>query len=83
MKNILVTIDHFAKFVQVYPAKNQKAVTTAKLILDFIRRYGFPEKFHSDQGQNFVGKVMKNLFSMCTQSGAHPTPGPARFLTLF
>ena len=58
---------------------NQKAVTTTKLVLDFIRRYGFPEKFNFDQGQNFAGKVMKNLFSMSTQSGTHPTPGPARF----
>ena len=63
-ENILVIIDHFTKFAQAYPAKNQKAVTTAKLVLDFIRRYGFPEKFHSDQGQNFVGKVMKNLYKL-------------------
>ena len=63
-ENILVIIDHFTKFVQAYPAKNQKAVTTARLVLDFIRRYGFPEKFHSDQGQNFVGKVMKNLYKL-------------------
>ena len=63
-ENILVIIDHFTKFAQAYPAKNQRAVTTAKLVLDFIRRYGFPEKFHSDQGQNFVGKVMKNLYKL-------------------
>ena len=36
----------------------------AKLILDFIRRYGFPEKIHFDQGQNFVGKVMKTLYKL-------------------
>ena len=51
-ENILVIIDHFTKFAQAYPGKNEKA----KLVLDFIRRYGFPENFHSDQGQNFVGK---------------------------
>ena len=58
-ENILAIIDHFTKFAQAYPSKNQKAVTTVKLVLEFIRRYGFPEKFHSDQGQNFVRKVMK------------------------
>ena len=63
-ENILIIIDHFTKFAQAYPTKNQKAVTTAKLVLDFIRRYGFPEIFHSDQGQNFVGKVMKNLYKL-------------------
>ena len=73
-ENILVIIDHFTKFVQAYLAKNQKAVTIAKLVLDFIRRYGFPEKFHSDQGQNFVGKVMKNLYKLTGIKQTTTTP---------
>ena len=73
-KNILVIIDHFTKFAQAYPAKNQKAITTGKLVLDFIRRYGFPEKFHSDQGQNFVGKVMKNLYKVTGIKQTKTTP---------
>ena len=73
-KNIWVIIDHFTKFVQAYPAKNQKAVTTAKLVLDFIRRYGFPEKFCSDQGQNFVGKVMKTLYKLTGIKQTKTTP---------
>ena len=63
-ENILVIIDHFTKFAQAYPTKNQKATTTAKFVLNFIQRYGLPEKFHSDQGQTFVGKVMKNLYKL-------------------
>ena len=47
-ENILVIIDHFTNFAQAYPAEHQKAVITAKPVLDLIRRYGFPEKFHSD-----------------------------------
>ena len=43
-EQILVIIDHFTKFAQAYPAKNKKKVITAKLVLDFTRRYGFPEK---------------------------------------
>ena len=73
-ENILVIIDHFTKFAQAYLAKNQKAVTMAKLVLDFIRRYGFPEKFHPDQGQNFVGKVMKNLYKLTGIKQTTTTP---------
>ena len=54
-ENILVIIDHFTKFAHAYPAKDQKATTTGKFVLDFIRRYGYPEKFHSDMVQTFVG----------------------------
>ena len=54
----LITLPSLHKHIQ------QKAVTSTKLVLDSIRRYGFPEKFHPDQGQNFVGKVMKNLYKL-------------------
>ena len=59
---------------QAYQTKNQKAVTTAKLVLDFIRRYGFPGKFHSDQRQNFFGKVMKNLYKLTGIKQTKMTP---------
>ena len=73
-ESILIITDHFTKFAQAYPAKNQKAVTTAKLVLDFIRRHGFPEKFHSDQDQNFVGKVIKNLYKLTGIKQTKTTP---------
>ena len=63
-EKILVIIDHFTKFSQTYPAKNQKATTMEKFVLDFIGRYGYPEKFHSDKGQTFVGKVIKSLYKL-------------------
>ena len=55
-------------------AKNQKAVITAKLVLDFIRRYGFPETIHFDQGLNFLGKVMKNLYKLTRIKQTKITP---------
>ena len=73
-ENILVIINHFTKFAQAYPTKNQKATTTGKFVLDFIQRYGYPEKFHSDKGQTFVGKVMKNLYKLAGTNQSTTTP---------
>ena len=44
-ENILVIIDHFTKFTQAYPTKNQKATTTAKFVPNFIPWYGFQRNF--------------------------------------
>ena len=32
--------------------------------MNLFNQYGFPEKFLSDQGQTFVGKVMRNLYKL-------------------
>ena len=51
--NVLVITAHFTRYVQAYPSKTQTAQATAKRLWEnFIRHYGFPEKFLSDQGRN-------------------------------
>lgn len=57
-ENILVINDHFARFAQAIPCKNQTAHTTAKALYEnFFLHYSFPEKIQSDQGRNFESKV--------------------------
>ena len=51
IENVLVINDHFTRYAQAYPSKAQTAQATAKMLWEnFIRHYGFPEKFLSDQG---------------------------------
>ena len=46
--------DHFTRYAQAYPSKTQTVQATAKMLWEnFIRDYGFPEKFLSDHGRNF------------------------------
>ena len=61
-ENILVVTDHFTKYSQAYPTRNQTAKMTAQVLYNnFIVHYGFPVRLHSDQGRNFESKVIKEL----------------------
>ena len=60
--NVLVITDHFSKFSQAIPTRNQTAKTTAKALFEnFIVRYGIPERIHSDQGKSFECKLIQEL----------------------
>ena len=70
-KDILVITDHFIKYAVAVPTPNQKAQTVAKCIWDnFLVHYGFPERLHSDQGQDFESHTIKEL---CRLAGIHKT----------
>ncbi len=63
--NVLVVNDHFTRYAQAYPAKDQKAVTVAKILWEkFFVCYGLPARIHSDQGRDFESKLIKELLGM-------------------
>lgn len=75
IENILVVTDHFTKYSQAYPCRNQTAATTAKVLYEqFFIHYGFPERLHSDQGRNFESKTIKNLCELAGIKKSHTTP---------
>ena len=58
-EHILVITDHFTRYAQAIPSRNQTAKTTARLLFDnFVCHYGFPSRLHSDQGRNFESEVI-------------------------
>ena len=60
IENILVMTDHFTRYAQAIPTRNQPAKTTALVLFDnFIVHYGFQARIHSDQGQNFESNLIK------------------------
>lgn len=66
-RNILVITDHFTKYAQAYPTKDQTAKTVAAVLWEnFISHYGFPRRIHSDQGACFESEVVTEL---CKLSG--------------
>ena len=75
IENVLVISDHFARCAQVYPSKTQTAQATAKMLWEiFIRHYGFPEKFLSDQGRNFESELISELCKLAQVEKVHTRP---------
>lgn len=73
-ENILVIMDHFTRYAQAYPTKNQTARTTARVLFDnFVCHYGFPARFHSDQGRNFMSNTLKHLCDMAGVAKSNTT----------
>lgn len=57
---ILTVTDSFTKWLEVYPIPDQTAETCAAKILDeYIGRFGCPLSLHSDQGSNFESDIFR------------------------
>lgn len=75
VENVLVITDHFSRYAQAYPCRNQTAKTTAKLLYEnYIVHYGFPARLHSDQGRNFTSSTIKHLCQLAGVEKSRTTP---------
>ena len=64
VKNVLVLMDHFTRYVMAFITKDQKAKTVAWILYEqFISVFGTPAKLLSDQGMNFTSAIAEELCS--------------------
>ena len=74
-ENILVVTDSFTKYSWAFPTRNQRANTVASVLWEkVISNYGFPQRLHSDQGQDFESKVISDLCKMAKIDKTRTTP---------
>ena len=75
VKNVLVVVDHFTRYVQAYITRNQTARTTARVLYnEYFSMFGFPQRLMSDQGTGFTSKVIAAMCSLLGIEKIRTTP---------
>ena len=74
-KYLLTFQDYFTKYVEAVPLPDQKADTVAKaFVTQIITRHGTPKQLITDQGTNFMSRVMKETCKYLGIEKIHTTP---------
>ncbi|XP_063952150.1 uncharacterized protein K02A2.6-like [Lytechinus pictus] len=74
-ENVLVITDHFTKLAVAVPTRDQTARTTAYAFWKhFVMVYGYPQRVHTDQGANFMSKLMKEMCILYGAAKSNTTP---------
>jgi len=74
-ENVLVMTDVFTKFTQPVPTRDQRASTTAKVLLrEWFFKYGVPLRINSDQGTSFENAVITEVCKLYDIKKSHATP---------
>jgi len=62
---ILVIIDAFSRWIELFPTKLTTALETATVILNHIGRFGSPQVIHTDQEPAFHNVLVMRLLRIC------------------
>jgi hypothetical protein len=64
-KFILVVMDHYTRFVEMFPLPDKSAITVGRCLKDEIfTRYGWPESILNDNGTEFDNSLISALCEM-------------------
>ena len=77
-KLLLVIIDHFSSYIEMYPLKNQVAEEVARCFIDFISRHGIMSTVLTDQGKNFEAEVLHEVWELLDVRVTHSTAAHQR-----
>jgi hypothetical protein len=63
-KFIIVIIDCFTRFVELYATKDTSALAAANALLHYYGRFGAPCELLSDQGSQYVNQILKQFHDL-------------------
>lgn len=64
-QHILVLVDSFTRWPEIFPVKTQEAKEVANILFrEIFARYGAPRTLVSDRGRNFMSKLVSALCEM-------------------
>ena len=74
---VLVCVDVFTKWVEVYPLRQHNAASVASAFASMCLRWGAPEVVRLDNGTEFSNAIVESLFCLlgvrvCTGAVRHP-----------
>jgi transposase InsO family protein len=67
-KFVLVVLDTFTRWIELYPLQSTEAIEAADALLDYFCRYGEPKELQSDRGNQFVNSLIE---AMTAKVGIH------------
>lgn len=73
--NVLVVTDHYTRYAQAFPTKDQTSSTVARVLWEkYFIHYGLPKRVHSDQGRDFESRLIHELLDMLGVRKSRTTP---------
>jgi hypothetical protein len=73
-KYILVVVDSFSRYVNLYASQSNTANECALALLDFISTFGNPTVLFSDRGTHFVNTIITELTKLMNSSQQFSAP---------
>ena len=73
-KYIFVIIDHFTKWVEIYPITDKSAEESAQIFMTYFCRHGIPESILTDQGTNYQSRLIEELYELLDIKRLRTTP---------
>ena len=72
---VLVIVDHFTRFCQMYATRKKSSKAAAsKLWGEFIMQFGFPKRIHHDLGGEFNSDMFRELHRLSGVKSSNTTP---------